>query len=61
MSKVQRSRGIRKAIRARVFGKPVQKYVTAGIDACGRMMREASLRRQAFVPGRIPFCPLRTM
>ena len=50
MRKVQRTRGIRKAIRIRVFGKPVQKYVTAGMEACGRMMREARPRRQITGP-----------
>ena len=41
MNTVQRTRGIRKIIRANVFGKPVQKHVTAGDRACGRIMREA--------------------
>ena len=50
MNKVQRTRGIRRAVRASVLGKPVQKYVTAGSDACGRMMREARPRRQVSGP-----------
>ncbi len=41
MNKVQRTRGVRKAVRVSLLGKPVQKFVTAGDDACGRMMREA--------------------
>ena len=49
MNTVQRTRGIRKTIQARIMNRPAQKFVTAGDSACGRMMLEA--RRQ-----RIP-CP----
>lgn len=45
MDKVQRTRGIRRAIRARVMNIPTRKYVTAGSDSCGRMMCEARQRR----------------
>ena len=45
MNTVRRSKGIGRAIRVRVFGNPVQKFVTAGSPACGRMMREACARR----------------
>ena len=48
MNKVQRTRGIRRAIRPRVMNIPVRKYVTAGSDSCGRMMCEA---RQRMIPG----------
>ena len=46
MNTVQRTKGIRKIIRVSVLGKPVEKHVTAGDRACGRMMREARSRRQ---------------
>ena len=46
MNKVQRTRGFRKIVREVVWRKPVQKYITAGDRACGRMMREARPRRQ---------------
>ena len=45
MKKVQRTRGIRRMIRAAVFGRPAQKFVTAGSRACGRMVRDARARR----------------
>ena len=41
MNTVQRIRGIRKVIRVNILREPVQKYVTSGDRACGRMMREA--------------------
>ena len=46
MKPVQRTRGIRKVIRVAVFRGTVQKFVTAGDRACGRMMREARPRRR---------------
>ncbi len=46
MSSVQRTRGIRKVIRTAVLGRPVQKHVTAGDRACGRMMEAARPRRR---------------
>ena len=46
MNKVQRTRGFRKIVREVVCREPVQKYVTAGDRACGRMMREARLRKR---------------
>ena len=48
MNKVQRTRGIRRIIKARIMNRPVRKYVTAGSNACGRMMCEARQRR---IPG----------
>ena len=48
MNKVQRTRGIRRAIRTRVMNIPARKYVTAGSDSCSRLMCEARQRR---VPG----------
>ena len=48
MNKVQRTRGIRRAVRIRLMNRPAQKFVTAGSTACGRMMREA---RQRQTPG----------
>ena len=48
MNKVQRTRGIRRAIRTRVMNIPVRSYVAAGSDFCGRMMCEA---RQRMIPG----------
>ena len=45
MNKVQRTRGIRRAIRTRVMNIPARKYVTAGSESCGRMMCEARRRR----------------
>ena len=50
MNKVQRTRGIRKIVREMVCREPVQKYVTAGDRACGRMMREARPRRRKSDP-----------
>lgn len=47
MNKVQRTRGVRRIIRTRVLRKAVPKYVTAGADACGRMMRESRPRRRS--------------
>ena len=41
MNTVQRTKGIRRAIRTRLMNKPVHKFVTAGSDACGRMICEA--------------------
>ena len=48
MNKVQRTRGIRKMVRRVVCREQVQKYVTAGDRACGRMMHEfrPQLRKQ---------------
>lgn len=48
MNKVQRARGIHRAIRTRVMNIPARKYVTAGSDSCSRLMCEARQRR---VPG----------
>ena len=48
MNKVQRTRGIRKAIQTCVMKIPARKYVTAGSNSCGRMMCEARRRR---IPG----------
>lgn len=45
MNTVQRTRGIRKTLQARVANRPAQKFVTAGDRACGRMMQEARRRR----------------
>ena len=45
MNKVQRTRGIRRIIKARIMNRPAQKFVTAGTNACGRMMCEARRRR----------------
>ena len=50
MNTVQRTRGIRKAIRVNVFRKPIQKHITAGDRACGSIMREARSRRQKSGP-----------
>ena len=47
MNTVQRTKGIRKAVRL-LLRQPVQKHVTAGDRACARLMREArSFRRNA--------------
>ena len=46
MNTVQRTKGIRKFIRVTVLRGTVQKFVTAGDRACGRMMRESRGRRQ---------------
>ena len=46
MNRVQRIKGIRRALRSGILGAPAPKYVTAGSDACGKMMREAR-RKQA--------------
>ena len=43
---VHRTKGIRKVIRVNILGGSVQKHVTAGDRACGRMIREAHTRRQ---------------
>ena len=48
MNKVQRTKGIRKAILAGVLNRPARKFVKAGSNACGQMMREA---RQRQIPG----------
>ena len=48
MNKVQRTRGIRRAIRAHMASVPARKYVIAGSNSCGRMMCEARQRR---IPG----------
>ena len=48
MNKVQRTSGIRRAIRTILTNRPAQKFVTAGDSACGQMMREA---RQRLMPG----------
>ena len=45
MNTVQRTRGIRRVIRTRMMNHPAQKYITAGNNACGRMMCEARRRR----------------
>ena len=50
MKSVQRTKGIRKMIRAFAFGRSVQKYVQAGDRACGKMMREARERKQKTGP-----------
>ncbi len=44
MNSVQRTRGIRKLFRTRVMNIPAQRYVTAGSESCGRMMRAARRR-----------------
>ena len=49
MNKVQRTRGIRKAIRTGLLNRPAGKYVTAGDSACSRMMFCAR-RRQVPCP-----------
>ena len=46
MKSVQRTRGIMKIIREAAFGTAVQKYVTAGSLACGKMMQDARSRRR---------------
>ena len=48
MNKVQRTRGIRRAIRIRMLNIPARKYVTAGSESCTRMMFEVRQRR---IPG----------
>ena len=48
MNTVQRTRGIRKAVRVSLMNRPIRKYVTAGDSACGQMMLEA---RQRQMPG----------
>ena len=48
MNTVQRTKGIRKAIRVSFMNLPAQKFVTAGDFACRQMMREARQRR---IPG----------
>ena len=45
MNTVQRTTGIRKVIRNTILGKTTLKYVTAGTNACGRMMCDARRRR----------------
>ena len=45
MNTVQRTRGILKAIRVRMLGKPVQRYMISGSNDCCSMMLEASQRR----------------
>ena len=48
MNTVQRTRGIRRAIRAGLLGISIPRYVTSGDWACGRMICEARQRR---IPG----------
>ena len=48
MHTVQRTKGVRKAIRTRMMNRPAQRFVTAGDSACRRMMLEARQRR---IPG----------
>ena len=48
MNTVQRTRGIRKAVRAAILNRPTRGFTTAGSNACGRMMLEAGRRK---VPG----------
>lgn len=48
MNSIQRTRGIRKALKTGLLGKSIPKYVTSGDRACGRMMCEARQRR---IPG----------
>ncbi len=48
MNNVQRTRGIRRTIRIHVMKNPARKYTTAGSNACGRMMLDASRCR---IPG----------
>ncbi len=48
MSKVQRTRGIRRVIRTRVLNIPFRKYVIAGSESCGQLMYETRQRR---IPG----------
>ena len=50
MNTVQRTRGLRRIIRAIARRAPAPKFVTAGDRACGRMMREARARRQPSGP-----------
>lgn len=45
MNTVQRTTGIRRIIRNTILRKPARKYITAGTNACGRMMCEARRRR----------------
>ena len=45
MNSVRRTKGLARMIRVRIFGNYVEKYVTAGSPACGRMMREAHVRQ----------------
>ena len=47
MKKVQRTKGIRRAVRTGLLGKPRPRYVTAGSGACGRLMESARPR----IPG----------
>ena len=47
MSKVQRTRGIRRVIRTRVLNIPFRKHVIAGSESCGRLMYET---RQRSIP-----------
>ena len=49
MNTVQRTKGVKRIIRTAILGKPVQKHVTAGDRACGRMMQAA--RPRQFKPG----------
>ena len=45
MNAVQRTKGIRRIIRTGIMNRPAQKFVTAGTNACGRMMCDARRRR----------------
>ena len=49
MNSVRRTKGIGRIVRVRILGNPVQKFVTAGSPACGRMLREA--RQRQMTPG----------
>lgn len=49
MNSVRRTKGLARMIRIRIFGNPVQKFVTAGSPACAGMLREA--RQRKMVPG----------
>ncbi|MBR6164794.1 MAG: hypothetical protein IKQ45_02565 [Clostridia bacterium] len=46
MNSVRRTKGIIRFIRIHIFGRNVQRFVTAGDRPCGRMMQEARFRRQ---------------
>ena len=45
MNTIQRTRGLRRVVRTRVMNRPAQKFITAGTEACGRLMCEARQRR----------------
>ena len=50
MNTVQRTRGLRRIIRAIARRAPAPKFVTAGDRACGRMMREARSEKRKPAP-----------